>query len=147
MSHTNRIHHVNIMVDDLAAADEFYSDVLGLERNPTPDLGFPAQFFAINAEQEIHVNELADVRPERAHFCVRVADFNETFRRALELGIIETDTWGRVRRLPGGAMQLFVRDPAGNLIEISCEEDQEVDPAIFELDVVEPDETFSSPPK
>ena len=147
MSTGNRIHHVNVMVDDLAAADAFYSDVLGLERNPTPDLGFPAQFFAINAEQEIHVNELADVRPERAHFCVRVADFDETFRRARELGIIETDTWGKVRRLPGGAMQMFVRDPAGNLIEISCDEDQPVDPAIFEFDFVESDDTFYSGPQ
>ncbi len=29
----------------------------------------------------------------------------------------------------------FVRDPARNLIEISCESDQPVDPAILELDV------------
>ncbi len=144
MNHTTRLHHVNVMVDDLAAADEFYAGVLGLERNPTPDLGFPAQFFGVGEGQEIHVNELRDVRPERAHFCLRVADFDEVFRRVRERGAIETDTWGKVRRLPGGAMQMFVRDPAGNLIEISCEEDQPVDPAIFELDFVEPEEQFFS---
>lgn len=144
MTHTNRIHHVNVMVDDLAAADEFYADVLGLERNPTPDLGFPAQFFGVGDGQEIHVNELGDVRPERAHFCLRVADFDLVFRRVHELGAIETDTWGKVRRLPGGVMQMFVRDPAGNLIEISCEADQPVESSIFELDFVEPDERFFS---
>ena len=138
MAHENRIHHVNLMVDDLAAATEFYEDVLGLERAPTPDLGFPAQFFTVNDGQELHVNELADVRPERAHFCLRVSDFDDLFRRARELGIVETETWGKVRRLPSGVMQLFVRDPAGNLIELSCEADQPVDESIFELDIVEP---------
>lgn len=138
----NSIHHVNLMVDDLVAADEFYGDVLGLERAPTPDLGFPAQFFRVDENQELHVNQLEDRRPERAHFCLRVGDFNGLFARVHALGIIETDTWGRVRRLPTGVMQLFVRDPSGNLIELACDADQPVDPAIFDLDFVESDTFF-----
>ena len=35
-------------------------------------------------------------------------------------------------------MQMFVRDPAGNLIELSCEADQYVDPSIFDEDLFEP---------
>jgi lactoylglutathione lyase len=144
MPHDNSIQHVNLMVDDLAAAETFYGEVLGLPRAPTPDLGFPAQFFAVNETQELHVNELDDLRPERAHFCLRVDDFDSLFRRADELGIIETETWGKVRRLPTGVMQLFVRDPAGNLIELSCEADQPVDSAIFDLEFVESDGQFFS---
>jgi len=131
---SNTIQHVNVMVDDLAAATEFYADVLGFEKSPTPDLGFPAQFFAVGDGQEIHVNELGDVHPERAHFCVRLDDFNGVFARALERGLFETETWGQARRLPTGVMQAFVRDPAGNLVELSCAADQTVDPSIFELD-------------
>ena len=134
---SDSIHHVNVMVDDLAVATEFYTQVLGLEPAPTPELGFPAQFFKVADGQEIHVNELGDVHPERSHFCLRLTDFNAVFGRALELGIFETDTWGKVRRLPTGVMQAFVRDPAGNLIEISCSSEQLVDPAIFELDIFE----------
>ena len=136
------LQHVNIMVDDLAAASRFYAEVLELEPMATPELGFPAQFFRINDHQELHVNELHDTRPERAHFCLRVGDFNSVFARTHELGLIETDTWGKVRRLPTGVMQMFVRDPAGNLIELACDADQPVDPSIFDLDFVESDTFF-----
>ncbi len=133
----NSIQHVNVMVDDLAKAIEFYGEVLGLEQTATPELGFPAQFFSVGDGQEIHVNELGDVHPERSHFCLRLGDFNAVFGRALERGVFETETWGQARRLPTGVMQAFVRDPAGNLIELSCESGQPVDPAIFELDFVD----------
>ncbi|MDH3704703.1 MAG: VOC family protein [Acidimicrobiia bacterium] len=142
MTYPSIIHHVNVMVDDLVAADAFYGDVLGLERVDAPDLGFPAQFFKVNDEQELHVNELDDGKPERAHFCLRVPDFDATFARVRDLDIIETETWGRVRRLPTGVMQCFVRDPSGNLIELSTSPGQPVDPAMFDLDFVEPDEQF-----
>ena len=107
-----RLQHVNIMVDDLARADSFYADVLGLARIATPDLGMPSQFFRLGPDQELHVNQLDDRRPERAHFCLVVDDFNLLFARAHRLGIVETETWGKVRRLPSGVMQRVVRDPA-----------------------------------
>ena len=127
-----RLQHVNVMVRNLSDAIEFYGTGLGLEAVPTPEMGFPAQFFRINDHQEIHVNELPDTPPERAHFCLRLDDFSGTFHRMDTLGVIETKTWGRVKRLESGVMQMFVRDPSGNLIELSCEADQPVDPAIFE---------------
>jgi catechol 2,3-dioxygenase-like lactoylglutathione lyase family enzyme len=138
MAAGTRIQHVNLMVDDLARAVEFYGTALGLEPVPTPEMGFPAQFFKINDLQEIHLNELQDVTPERAHFCLRVDDFADHFRRMKALDAIEIKTWGKVRRLPSGVMQMFVRDPAGNLIELSCEPDQHVDPAIFDEAIFEP---------
>jgi catechol 2,3-dioxygenase-like lactoylglutathione lyase family enzyme len=127
------------MVDDLARAVEFYGTALGLEPLPTPDLGFPAQFFKINDVQEIHLNELQDITPERAHFCLRVDDFTDQFRRMKALGAIEIRTWGKIRRLPSGVTQMFVRDPSGNLIELSCESDQYVDPTIFDEEIFEPE--------
>ena len=117
MSET-KIQHVNLMVDDLDAAVGFYTGVLGLGLSNTPDLGFPAQFITINEYQQIHLNQLPDTTPERAHFCLRVADFNGVFARAKAAGVIETETWGPAKRLPSGVMQMFVRDPAGNLVEI-----------------------------
>lgn len=137
MTTGNRIQHVNLMVDDLTAADTFYTEVLGLERAPTPEMGFPAQFYKVNESQELHVNELEDTRPGRAHFCLRVDDFNTLFARANDLGIIDTATWGNVKRLPTGVMQLFVKDPSGNLIELACDADQPIDAHIFELDFVD----------
>jgi len=139
---SSSIQHVNVMVDDLATAIDFYENLLGLDRAATPDLGFPAQFFSVGDGQEIHVNELPDVHAERSHFCLRLDDFNAVFGRALERHVFETETWGRARRLPTGVIQAFVRDPAGNLIELSCDSDQTVDSSIFELEVF--DETTAS---
>ena len=59
----NNIQHVNLAVSDLDAAVAFYTEVLGLGLSPTPDLGFPAQFIAINDYQEIHLNEVEDITP------------------------------------------------------------------------------------
>ena len=45
--------------------------------------------------------------------------------------------WGKVRRLPDGSMQMFVRDPAGNLLEISCAPDCPIEDRIFEDELSE----------
>ena len=48
------------------------------------------------------------------------------------LGVIDTAPWGKVRQLPDGAIQMFVRDPSGNLVELSSLPDSPIDPAIFD---------------
>jgi lactoylglutathione lyase len=125
------LQHVNLQVGDLATAVAFYTDVIGLGLSPTPDIGMPAQFIAINDYQEIHINQSDDVKPERAHFCLRVADFNGVYHRAKAAGVIESQTWGHAKRLASGVVQMFVRDPAGNLVEIACDADQPVDDEVF----------------
>src|SRR4029077_1493388 len=89
-----KIQQVNLMVSDLDAAVGFYTGVLGLGLSDTPDLGFPAQFIAINEYQQIHLHQLQDTTPERPLSCRRVADFNGVFARAKAAGVIETHTWG-----------------------------------------------------
>jgi catechol 2,3-dioxygenase-like lactoylglutathione lyase family enzyme len=126
------------MVDDLAAAVAFYRDVIGLEPDDTPELGFPAQFFKVGADQQIHINQLDDEHPERAHFALRVDDFDGVVERAVAAGAVDATTWGRARRLDSGVMQMFVRDPSGNLIEIGCDADHPVDGSFFEREWVEP---------
>lgn len=132
------IHHVNVMVDDLAAATEFYRDVIGLSLAPTPELGFPAQFFTIAADQELHVNQLDDVHPERAHFCLRVDDFAAIVERARQHGAIDVAAWGLARRIGSGVMQLFVRDPAGNLIELNSQPGEQLDERFLASEFVDP---------
>lgn len=54
-----------------------------------------------------------------------------------ELQAIDIHPWGKVRQLPDGAMQMFVRDPAGNLVEISSKPGTAVDPLIFQDELYE----------
>ncbi|OUR76006.1 hypothetical protein A9Q83_16400 [Alphaproteobacteria bacterium 46_93_T64] len=136
MSENWLLQHVNILVDDLAVGVAFYNGVLGVELDDTPDLDFPAQFFKFANGAQIHMNEFKDTRPYRAHFCIVVDDFNAVFRRVKAAGAIDNEPWGKIRRLPTGTMQMFVRDPAGNLLEIASRKGDEIDPAIFEDELV-----------
>jgi len=132
------IHHVNVNVDDLDAAVAFYRDVLGLPLDSTPDQGFRSQFFRIGDQQQIHMNEIADSHQFRGHFCLVVPDFAAVFARSKAANAIDLLPWGRVRRLPSGAMQMFVRDPSGNLIEIASKKDAAIDQRLFADELVEP---------
>ena len=113
------IHHVNVAVDDIASATEFYRDIIGLDPIATPDLGFPAQFFSIAPGQELHVNQLDDRHQERAHFCLRLDDFARVVERAAATTAIDSAAWGLATRIGTGVVQVFVRDPSGNLIELN----------------------------
>ena len=132
------LHHINVNVDDLDAAIVFYRDVIGLPLDPTPDQGFRSQFFRLGPNQQIHMNEIADVHQYRGHFCLVAPDFGSVFRRAKAAGAIDCNPWGRVRRLPSGGMQMFLRDPSGNLVEIGSARDAAIDPALFADELVEP---------
>lgn len=125
------INHATLVVSDLDKARHFYEQELGLEPLPTFNLDFPAQFYRVNERQQLHITEWPDQCSFRGHICFEVDDFNTVFHRMRELNAIDTSPWGRVRRLPDGAMQMFVRDPSGNLLEISCRPSFSVDEAIF----------------
>lgn len=132
------IHHVNLAVDDLDAATAFYRDVLGLEPKTAPDLGFPAQFFSIGPGQELHVNQLDDLHPQGTHFCLRLDDFEAVVARAEAAGAIDVEAWGLANRIGTGVVQLFVRDPAGNLIELNSLPGEPFDDAFYERPFVDP---------
>ena len=130
----SRIHHVTLMVNDLAAARAFYVREFGFTERKVEGLDYPGAFLIINDGQELHLAELPDGEPSfRGHFCLRVADFSAVFHRMKQLGIIDVQAWGRIRELPGGSLQLYLRDPAGNLVEITSEPEDRagIDPAIF----------------
>lgn len=137
MAKAIRINHATLVVDDLERAAIFYRDELGLEALPAFDLDFPAQFFRINQSQQLHLTEWKDTPSFRGHVCFEVDDFNTIFDRMKALDAIDVRPWGRIRRLPDGAMQMFVRDPAGNLVEITCSPDCPVDERIFEDELSE----------
>ncbi len=145
MAKALEIHHVTLVVDDLDKARAFYENELGLEPIPVFNLDFPAQFFRVNDTQQLHVTEWEDSYSFRGHVCFRVDNFNEIFRRMKARGAIDTAPWGKVRRLPDGAMQMFIRDPSGNLVEISAAPGSEIDPALFEeSDLVQGDGVYVS---
>lgn len=137
MAKALKINHVTLIVDNLEKAGEFYQQELGLEPLPAFHFDYPVMFFKFNDEQQLHISEWEDRTSFRGHICMQVDDFNSIFFRMKELNVIDISPWGKVRKLPDGAMQMFVRDPAGNLVEISSVPGSEVDPRIFEDELYE----------
>lgn len=131
------LNHVTLIVDDLEKAASFYEHELGLEPLPAYKFDYPAAFFKINDTQQLHVSEWEDTPSYRGHACLRVDDFSGAFRRFKDLGIIDIKPWGKVRKLPDGTFQMFIRDPAGNLIEISAPPGAGVDESILQDELCE----------
>lgn len=139
MAKVTRINHVTLVVDQLEKAAAFYEHEMGLEVIPAFLFDYPTAFFKITEDQQLHLTEWEDKMSFRGHVCLQVDDFNAIFHRMKALDIIDIQPWGKIRQLPDGAMQMFVRDPSGNLVELSSSPDykDQLDPSIFEDDLYE----------
>ena len=114
-----RFNHVSIPCRHLDESERFYREVFGLERLPSFDFRFPVRYLGVG-EQQLHLMQLPEEEPlPNQHFAFDVDDFEEAFVRLRDLGAL--DPRGRahpVWELPDGSVQLYARDPAGNLLEV-----------------------------
>ena len=138
------IHHVAIIVNDLEKCRDFYTNFLGLEELPAFAFDYPVQFYQINETQQLHLTEWKDETSFRGHFCLEVDDFDEVFHRSKQQGLIDTAPWGKVRQLKNGAMQMFIRDPSGNLIEVTYRGAVPIDESIREDELFDTSDVFVS---
>jgi catechol 2,3-dioxygenase-like lactoylglutathione lyase family enzyme len=102
--------HVNLRVENLAAAVRFYADVMGLEPIPRKDTGGKGAWFRLGST-EVHLAEDANPQPRsRRHFAVEVEDLEAARRDAVQHGAeIDQEEPNR----------FFMRDPSGNRIEVA----------------------------
>jgi catechol 2,3-dioxygenase-like lactoylglutathione lyase family enzyme len=115
-----RVNHVSVNAVDLDASVAFYTDLFGAEPVPTPNFGIPVRWLAIG-DTQLHLFERDTTPPSHHHFAFTVHDFPPVYRRAGELGAYDGEAFGHhFFELPGDTAQLYVRDPAGNLVEIDA---------------------------
>lgn len=114
-----RINHVSIVANDLEESARFYEELFGMERLPTARFPEPVLWLRLGGQQ-LHLFTSADDPPTpRQHLGIDVADFDAFYAKAKERGILDTRAFGSpLRSHPAGWVQLYVRDPAGNLVEI-----------------------------
>ncbi|HEU4495331.1 MAG TPA: VOC family protein [Rubrobacteraceae bacterium] len=68
----------------------------------------------------VHAYDLEESAPRTHHFGVDVDDFEAAYKKVGELGVgVGSGYHSKVYQLPDGAVQLYVRDPAGNMVEIN----------------------------
>lgn len=126
-----RFNHLSISARDLEESLRFYEEMFGLERIPTYNFGFKTQYMRCGAQQ-LHVFELEDSVPVRQHFALDVDDFEAVYRAAKARGALESETfYNCMYELPDGAVQMYLRDPAGHLVEVNWPDVSSLDRSRF----------------
>ena len=128
--------HVSVSALDLEESVRFYRDFFGMEEVPSPDFSGPVRWLRVG-DLQLHLFLDDDPAPERHHFALDVDDFEAVYTKAEELGVRDSGRFSSVRELPDGAVQMYLRDPAGNLVEVNWPDvttlDREVIPEIGKI--------------
>jgi catechol 2,3-dioxygenase-like lactoylglutathione lyase family enzyme len=117
-----RVQHVSIPIPKggSASARHFYSEVLGLTEKPVPrtlDSAMLTWFDVGSDEHELHcyVDDGFQNRSTAQHLCFEVADLAAIKQRIAAAGVrLEPEPIAILNR-----PRAFVRDPFGNLIELT----------------------------
>jgi YD repeat-containing protein len=118
---------VSVQAVDLETSARFYERVFGMERIPTARFASPVLWLRLG-EQQLHLFLHDAPAPRFHHLGIDVDDFEAVYTRAKELGVLDGETHGAaVREHPTGWVQMYMRDPAGNLVEVDWPEADALD--------------------
>jgi lactoylglutathione lyase len=112
--------HVSIHAYDLEESVRFYVEVFGMRHVESPDFSFPVEWLEMG-DQQLHLFLREQVMaPEFHHIGLDVDDFEAAYRIACERDLFDPNAGSpNVRVLNDGAVQMYLRDPAGNLVEVN----------------------------
>ncbi|MCO5071456.1 MAG: VOC family protein [Rhizobiaceae bacterium] len=128
-----RFNHVSVPATDFGQSEKFYRDVLDCERIAAPNFGFPVCWLRLG-DLQLHLQQIGPKSGVLTyqHFAVTVDDFASVYRALRDRGAFEEGTrYADVWILPSGELQMFARDPAGNLIEVNHPDQSQVDLSVF----------------
>jgi len=111
-----RLHHILIQVKDLAAAENFYADILGLTALEMPAEVMQAgiRWFDLGEGRMLHLLQTEDMTPlPRAHLAFTVDDVAGWRAYIERKGIEIVKPRVQVYQME----RFFFRDPSGNLLE------------------------------
>jgi catechol 2,3-dioxygenase-like lactoylglutathione lyase family enzyme len=140
------LNHVSISAPDLEASARWYEELFGLERLPTPNFGLPVLWLRAG-DLQLHLFQRQVEPPSNHHFGLAVEDFEAVYQKAQRLGAFDSRATGQtIRQLPDGSVQMYLRDPAGNLVEVDHPDAAALDRAIVK-DLPKLEEVFPQSPE
>ena len=135
----SRYTHVSIVADDLEESVDFYESVFGMKRIPTPAFDERIQWLQCG-EFQLHLVERDDDSPAFNHHALHVDDFETVYQSIRDHDRAEAEALPQIEAsadpdppvyvLPSGAVQWYVRDPAGNLVEINAPDADALDESL-----------------
>jgi catechol 2,3-dioxygenase-like lactoylglutathione lyase family enzyme len=109
--------HAALDVDDLDAAVSFYEQALGFTIAPRPaSLGMNGAWLQLPGAVQLHLVEVAELHPPKTaqHLAFGVDDLDATLAAIHAAGYESGEAFDI-----GAGKQAFLRDPAGNLLELN----------------------------
>jgi lactoylglutathione lyase len=114
------INHVSILTRDLDEAERFYTELVGAERLVSPNVGAPVRWLRVG-DVQIHLLQHENGGGGIGHFGITVDDLASVYERARVLGALDPAVNGHhLWELPDRVVQLYLRDPSGNLVEVNA---------------------------
>ena len=114
-----RINHVSIVADSLDESARFYEELFGMERIPTAKFPDPVLWLRLGDAAAPPVRERRTRRRRASTSSFDVEDFDAVYAKAKAMGILDSGAFGSpLRSHPVGWVQMYLRDPAGNLVEV-----------------------------
>lgn len=116
------VNHVSIVARDLEESARFYEELFGMRRVPTATFPTGRVLWLQAGAQQLHLFESdADDPTLRHHFGLDVDDFDAVYAKAKAIGVLDAAAFGSaLRSHPAGWVQMYLHDPAGNLVEVDC---------------------------
>jgi catechol 2,3-dioxygenase-like lactoylglutathione lyase family enzyme len=119
--------HVTLVVKDLERSRRFYVDMLGMEAMDRPKFSFSGSWFRAGTTQIHLILEHAESGPaglldakhpassRSHHFAFEVADSRQAAAWLAQAGV---PILSGPKERPDGAVQTFVQDPDGHVVEL-----------------------------
>ncbi len=116
---TNGFTHVSVHAHNLEESARVYRDLFGMEEIPSPDFPFPVRWLKAGTLQ-LHLFTSEEKAPSGHHFGLDVNDFEAVYLKAKDMGAqVSEGYFSKLYELPDGAVQLYLHDPAGNMVEVN----------------------------
>ncbi len=133
--------HVSIHAHDLDESVRFYQELFEMEEIPAPDFPFPVRWLRVG-DLQLHLFQSDEAAPGGHHIGIEVDDFEAAHERVKKHGArIEEGYFSKLYELPDGAVQMYLRDPAGNMVEVNWPDVSTLDRSALgeEIEKVDPE--------